>query len=682
MGVPPAQGVKADGAMSVSEAVGAILQLISGLEAAEARGVLHRDIKPANCFVDAEGKVKIGDFGLSISTLARDETHLPASGALLGTPAFASPEQLDGKELDVCSDIYGVGATLYYLLTGRPPFDAASPLQLLTAIVKEDPQSPDQLRPEIPSKLARVILRCLSKRASDRFNTYNDLRKTLLRFRPRQSAEASLRLRAIALSIDLFAVFIYFYLFEMSFSMFGKPLPLFGKSVPEGWKLVFIIIPTLYFLFSDGIWGASLGKQLSGLRVGELNRRVPTFNRVLIRQVVFFLPLLLPVSLYLVLGSLWSIDTPFSLLALSGIIALAGPLTGSHERLSRTRVFLAEDWGVRSLERIVDSQVDVPSNAGSIGPYRSLQTDEKIKNKESTLGFDPLLGRKVWIHQLAVGSPPVSAARRDLSRITRLRWLNGQRSESKAWDAYEYVEGVSLTDLEDRPPPWRKLRAWLTDLSQELDHSLSDGTLNAIGVGSVWVARDGGIKLLDFEGGGGADDDNRQGIQVSDFSSAQRFLARVATYCLGQLIWDYIVDGSNPKWLPQAKRMKLTRQLLDLANPVTTRRRLFWLPYELQLGTLAHAKQYARVQFLRRLCQCSFRDHSSLENELKERAKADREDSRTPVFVVAFLVFVAIQTMRNLTVEEFEIWYLLFDSIALIMFAFVVWQVVRSHMRE
>ena len=114
--------IERDGPLTPGEAVDAILDVVAGLEAAHAVGVLHRDIKPANCFVAADGAIKIGDFGLSISTTARDDTRLTTTGSFQGTPAFASPEQLWGQPLDVRGDIYSVGATLYFLLTGEPPF--------------------------------------------------------------------------------------------------------------------------------------------------------------------------------------------------------------------------------------------------------------------------------------------------------------------------------------------------------------------------------------------------------------------------------------------------------------------------------------------------------------------------------------------------------------------------------
>jgi serine/threonine protein kinase len=113
--------VSAEGPMSPAAAASAVLDIIGGLDAAQAAGILHRDIKPSNCFVDADGAVKVGDFGLSISTLTRDVRHDLATTGFEGTPHFAAPEQLRGEPLDVRADLYAVGATLYYLLTGRPP---------------------------------------------------------------------------------------------------------------------------------------------------------------------------------------------------------------------------------------------------------------------------------------------------------------------------------------------------------------------------------------------------------------------------------------------------------------------------------------------------------------------------------------------------------------------------------
>ncbi|MCX5684512.1 MAG: serine/threonine-protein kinase, partial [Planctomycetota bacterium] len=127
--------IKQKGPMPAPEAVDAILQIIEGLEAAQAVGVLHRDVKPSNCFIENDGTVKIGDFGLSISTKGRAEPNVTVTGTFLGTPAFSSPEQLRGDELDVRSDIYAVGITLYYLLTGKTPFKADNLVRFVATVL-------------------------------------------------------------------------------------------------------------------------------------------------------------------------------------------------------------------------------------------------------------------------------------------------------------------------------------------------------------------------------------------------------------------------------------------------------------------------------------------------------------------------------------------------------------------
>jgi serine/threonine protein kinase len=113
--------VKKEGPLPVGEAVDKILDVIDGLDAAHQLGLIHRDVKPSNCFVDTDDRVKIGDFGLSKSVIATD-IQLTRTGTFMGTPAYASPEQIRGAELDHRTDIYAVGATLCNLLTGRPPF--------------------------------------------------------------------------------------------------------------------------------------------------------------------------------------------------------------------------------------------------------------------------------------------------------------------------------------------------------------------------------------------------------------------------------------------------------------------------------------------------------------------------------------------------------------------------------
>jgi eukaryotic-like serine/threonine-protein kinase len=191
----------ARGPLPSTEAVSTILDIIDGLDAAQASGILHRDIKPSNCFLDNEGSVKVGDFGLSISTLARDVRH-ELEGGFQGTPQFAAPEQLRGEALDVRADIYAVGATLYYLLTGRAPFEARDLRELVARATNEPPMAPRLIRRDIPSGLAAVVLQCLAKSPADRPASYAALAEALRPFSSRRDAPASLGLRVVAGIID------------------------------------------------------------------------------------------------------------------------------------------------------------------------------------------------------------------------------------------------------------------------------------------------------------------------------------------------------------------------------------------------------------------------------------------------------------------------------------------------
>ena len=194
--------VRTLGPMKISEAVECVLQLIGGLAAAQRVGILHRDIKPSNCFLANDGTVKIGDFGLSISTAVRTEPSLTTTGMFLGTPAFSSPEQLRGDEINARSDFYAVGATLFYLLTGRTPFEAKNIVQLLATVLEQSPPSPAKFRPEIPNGLAKVVLRCLEKDAGQRFKSYDDMVRALAPYGAAAPTPATLGLRLLAGALD------------------------------------------------------------------------------------------------------------------------------------------------------------------------------------------------------------------------------------------------------------------------------------------------------------------------------------------------------------------------------------------------------------------------------------------------------------------------------------------------
>jgi serine/threonine protein kinase len=213
--------VAADGPMPPATAASAVLDIIGGLDAAQAAGILHRDIKPSNCFVDEEGAVKVGDFGLSISTLTRDVRHELATAGFEGTPQFAAPEQLRGEPLDVRADIYAVGGTLCYLLTGRPPLDAPDFRELVSKVASETPASPRVIRHDIPRGLAAVVLRCLAKTPAQRPQSYAELADLLRPYASAYEIPAPIGTRLLAWIADSVIVSIAMWLLMSSAWMVG-----------------------------------------------------------------------------------------------------------------------------------------------------------------------------------------------------------------------------------------------------------------------------------------------------------------------------------------------------------------------------------------------------------------------------------------------------------------------------
>jgi hypothetical protein len=149
---------------------------------AHQQGVLHRDLKPSNVLIGPSDQPKITDFGLA--KVLTSDTELTMSGQVLGTPHYLPPEQAAGKRGKVgpWSDIYGLGAILYYLLTGRPPFQAEELAEVLDQVLHQEPVSPRLLNGSVPRDLETICLKCLEKEPDRRYGSAQALAADLGRY--------------------------------------------------------------------------------------------------------------------------------------------------------------------------------------------------------------------------------------------------------------------------------------------------------------------------------------------------------------------------------------------------------------------------------------------------------------------------------------------------------------------
>lgn len=183
--------LRSTGPLPVEEAVGYVLQACEAVAEAHSAGIIHRDLKPANLFLhrkaDGTRIVKVLDFGISKSIPggSLDDLALTSTAALIGSPLYMSPEQMhSAKSVDVRTDIWALGAILYQLLAGRPPYVAESLPQLCSALLNDVPPSLTSLRAEVPVGLENVVFHALAKDKNERYPSVAEFAMSLLEFAP------------------------------------------------------------------------------------------------------------------------------------------------------------------------------------------------------------------------------------------------------------------------------------------------------------------------------------------------------------------------------------------------------------------------------------------------------------------------------------------------------------------
>jgi uncharacterized RDD family membrane protein YckC len=521
------------GPLAPEEAVAKILDVIDGLQEAHRLEIIHRDVKPSNCFLEADGRVKVGDFGLAKSLL-EGAPHLTRTGAFLGTLFFASPEQVRSDPVGPQTDVYSVAATLYYLLTGRAPFQSSDAAATLARIVSDRPPPLRSLRPELSPALDRVVRRGLERDLEVRWPDLESFKHALLSLTPKPLDAKGLVPRFAAYLID-----------EIVLGL-GGVLPLaLGATIVLGqlplWQLIFSLlllsVHFLYFAVFETFWGATPGKWLFGLRVGTvISTDPPSLGKAALRSLwctglLLFGYILAPLMAWFLSreahskASLLSFDHD-SWLNFAAIWQLLGSVVvvlsmrpgngfrGLHEMLSGTRVF--EPYRDRRQRALFDTGgwllYFLRHHSRQLTNQPRDRLPERIAgftirgglkwtaNEKILLGEDASLGRRVFIWLRPADAPSLDRARREVGRRARLRWLASGRQGDQQWDAILAPSGCPLPELvhSEGRLSWAEARRLLEALAGELDAACADGTLPpSLTVDQVWVQPDGRAQLAD-----------------------------------------------------------------------------------------------------------------------------------------------------------------------------------------
>jgi hypothetical protein len=533
--------IRRDGPLPYRTAVDHVLDVIDGLEAARAAGILHRDVKPSNCFLDADGRTKIGDFGLSKGL--EDEALLTSAGGFVGTPSYASPEQVRGAEMDTRSDIYSVGATLYALISGHPPFRARAATEVLARILADEPPALDV---PVPDGLERIVRRTLAKNREERYPTYTALRAALLPF-------ATGGLTTAGLTRRLGAMFIDSTLLALPWLLVSSRLT-WTSSLMAAW-----VTKLLYFWLTEGLWGQSVGKHLLGLRVVDWDDRPAGLARTFLRTALFMAAQPAGAGLS-ILGLSGGFPAGMQLVCAAVLLATMrerNGFAGLHEVWSGTRVRTAA-LGVKTVSTNASTVVDsaAPATPRRFGPYIESRPIWERSSEGLLVAWDPILRRNAWIHWFGPEHAKPTPAQLASPSAARLRWLQGTRTGDLHWDAYETPAGATvLARVRDRGPvSWAELRRLLRATVEAIRQLRDDDAPVWLSVSRVWIDAHGAVKVLDFPVTRDGEEERR--FALEEWSDFLRQLVRFAL--LGRL--ETRAPGAEPSVpLPEYARPLLAR---------------------------------------------------------------------------------------------------------------------------
>ena len=469
--------VEQRGQLPVSEAVDHVIDILDGLAEAHQKGIIHRDLKPSNCFLDSERRTKVGDFGLAKSLIS--DADITQTGTFLGTPQFAAPEQVRHGQVDRRTDIFSVGATLFYLLTAKAPFqgDAAA---VIAQIVAEEPPPIRSVRPDVPKSLQRMISRCMAKKPKRRYQTVADLRRALLPFSNEGVSMADVGRRLAAYFLDTLLISILALITSAIIQLANLILREMEVGIEIGvipsFALMVALFAIPYFAICETIWGCAFGKRWLGIRVVNSYGDSPSIWQSTLRALILpgiFVGMAELGELWLMKNETfvaftteritdeflhdWLVPSLFNLAKLAIVAVCCSTMSknngyrGLHESISGTRTVRSLRGTRRSIFRWLDLYRQPPEGKpnlpATVGAYQVRGSIGKYKKIEVLLAEDKELKRSVWMYWSPFELGSWWDQRAGVQRPTRQRYLQEGTQDGHHWYAVESIDGGPLMSL-------------------------------------------------------------------------------------------------------------------------------------------------------------------------------------------------------------------------------------------